>query len=518
MKRQDSYTRSSRYADEFQVHKSEATRPMSASRTVPGNANVTRYKVELQPLLEDVIRKQCVPGFTIVVLERLRVAYSYSVGWTDSENRKPITNRSLFHMASVTKPFTATAIMQLVERRKIDLDAPAARYLPYFKVRGTDKDVVTVRQMLTHTSGLPDVTDYRWGDPHDDEGALERNIRALGDLQLRFKPGTAFLYSNIGYDMLGDLVSKTSGRTYDDYVCDEILTPLGMRDSTLLFRKVNRRRMVAGNVLGPEGDPMGSTVYPYNRAHSPSSGLISNAMDMTRWALANLNRGRLRGRRILSPETYDAMWKAERELGEVENCLGTSVGLGWFLKSYRGNLVITHSGGDTGFLSDLAMVPERGIAVLWMSNCDWIDSGPLNGPITYAALDVASGVRPQPIRVMRNLAKTLHQTFRAEGIDAALRQYETLKTLKPDSFEFGEAQLGAFGSRLLSEGHTKDAIRVLQLNVRTNPSSADAYNRLAKANELDGNSAVAIAQYKKALELNPALTHSIRALRTLEAR
>jgi CubicO group peptidase (beta-lactamase class C family) len=349
------------------------------------------------------------------MVEQTRVAYSYSVGVTDSECPKPVTNRSLFHMASVTKPFTATAVMQLVQRRKIDLEAPAGEYLPYFKVHGKHKGVVTVRHMLTHTSGLPDVTDYHWGDPHDDDEALERYVRGLRDLQLEFNPGTAFRYSNIGYDILGDLVFKASGKTYDDYVYDHILAPLGMAESALLLRKADRRRMVLGHVLGPEGDPRAGSVYPYNRAHSPSSGLISSAKDMARWLIANLNRGELRGRRILRAKTYDAMWKSVRDLSDLAGSPGTSVGLGWFLKRYRGNLLVTHSGGDTGFLSDMALLPEKGIAVVWMSNCDWIDSGPLNGPITYAALDVALGLKPQPIRMARHLEKIPYSTGRVRS-------------------------------------------------------------------------------------------------------
>jgi len=383
---------------------------MIRSASVSGRAHVNRYEAELQPLLEEFIGKQCVPGFTIVVVERLRVAYSYSFGMSDSENPTPVTDRSLFHMASVTKPFTATAVMQLVQRRKIALDARVAEYLPYFKVHGKYKGVVTVRQMLTHTAGLPDVTDYHWGDPHDDDEALDRYVRSLRELQLEFRPGTAFRYSNIGYDILGDLVFKVSGKTYDDYVYDHILVPLGMNESTMLARKVNRRRLVLGHVLDSEGDFSPSKVYPYNRAHSPSSGLISNAKDMTRWAVANLNRGELRGRRILRSKTYDVMWKSARELGDLAGSSGTSVGMGWFLKSHRGNLLVTHSGGDTGFLSDLALLPEKGIAVVWMSNCDWVDSGPLNGPVTYAALDVALGLRPQPIRIVRNLEKIPRST------------------------------------------------------------------------------------------------------------
>ncbi len=385
---------------------------MVVSASGSRSASDNRYRAQLQPVLEEFIRKYRVPGFTMVVLEQPRVAYSFSSGVTDSENSKPVTNRSLFHMASVTKPFTATAVMQLSQRRKIALDAPVTAYLPYFEVRGRYKDMVTVRRLLTHTSGLPDVTNYHWGDPHDDDGALERYVRGLGDLPLAFKPGTAFRYSNIGYDILGDLVFKASGKTYDDYVYDHILGPLGMTKSTLLVRKADRRRLVLGHVLDSEGNPAASRVYPYNRAHSPSSGLISSAKDMTRWAVANLNRGELQGRRILRAKTYDAMWKSARALDDVAGGAGARVGLGWFFKNHRGNLMVTHSGGDTGFLSDLALLPERGVAVVWMSNCDWTDSGSLNGPVTYAALDAALGLKPQPIRIARNPKKIPHQTGR----------------------------------------------------------------------------------------------------------
>src|SRR5207302_1474634 len=102
---------------------------------------------------------------------------------------------------------------------------------------------------------------------------------------------------------------------------------------------------------------------------------------------------------------------------------GTNVkteGISWFLGKYRGRTVVTHSGGDTGFITDLAMLPERQIAVVWMANCDWIDDGPINGPVTYAALDVALGLKPKRIVLKRSLARTMYFTFRQNGIQAAL--------------------------------------------------------------------------------------------------
>ena len=106
----------------------------------------------------------------------------------------PITTRSLFHMASITKPFVATSIMQLVEIGKIDLDAPVVKYLPYFHMADERYKTITARQLVTHTSGMPDVEDYEWQKPQYDEGALERYVRRLSKLKLAFAPGEKFQY------------------------------------------------------------------------------------------------------------------------------------------------------------------------------------------------------------------------------------------------------------------------------------------------------------------------------------
>jgi len=274
--------------------------------------------------------------------------------------------------------------MQLVEHGAIDLDAPVVRYLPYFRLADERYRIITVRQMLTHSSGMPDVDDYEWDKPQYDAGALERYVRSLSRRTLLFAPGEKFKYSNMAFDVLGDVIAKTSGRPFEDYVQDEILTPLGMKDSTLLVKRADPQLLTWGHVLDAQGHPVPSTVFPYNRIHSPSSDLHSNVLDMARWAMANMNHGELDGRRILQASAYDVMWKR-----------GPSpVGLSWFLGEYRGNVMVGHSGGDTGYASDLAMLPEKKIAVVWMTNSDWRGSGGL----TQAALDVALGRQPEPIK------------------------------------------------------------------------------------------------------------------------
>lgn len=359
-----------------------------------------RYRDELQPLLEKFIQEHELPGLAIGVIEDNRVVYARGFG-VQHLNRKndAVTPRSLFHMASITKPFVATSIMQLVEQGKIDLDSPVLKYLAYFRIADERYKTITVRQMVTHTSGMPDVENYEWDNPQYDGGALERYVRGLTGFKLLFEPGTSFRYSNMAFEVLGDLIAKVSGESFEAYVQRHILTPLGMKDSTLLVKQADQKLMTWGHELDGDGRPFPSKVCPYNRMHSPSSNLHSSVVDMARWAIANMRRGELDGRRILKESTYDVMWKPARAIGPPGGTTRNAVGISWFLSEHRGHASVGHGGGDTGYRTDIAMLPERKIAVVWMTNCDW--GG--NRAITSAALDVALGLKPAAIVMKRRV-------------------------------------------------------------------------------------------------------------------
>ena len=212
----------------------------------------------------------------------------------------------------------------------------------------------------------------------------------MSNQKLIFAPGTDFRYSNMAFEVLGDLISKVSGESFDDYVQQQILTPLKMKDSTLLIKKTSPGLMTWGHERDLSGHVFPSKVYPYNRMHSPSSNLHSNVEDMARWALANLNHGELDGRRILKEQTYDIMWKPAHKLSD-----GRAVGISWFLGEYRGQATVSHGGGDTGYATFLMLLPEKKMAVVLMANCDWL--GDARAQIAHAALDVALGLKPEPI-------------------------------------------------------------------------------------------------------------------------
>lgn len=338
------------------------------------------WQDRLDKLIEQGVQDQHVPGLAVGIVQDGQLVYARGFGrLAMSRPGKPITPRALFHMASVTKPFVATAIMQLVEQGKVDLDAPVVKYLPYFRLDDPRYRSITVRQMLTHTSGMPDVEDYEWNKPQYDDGALERYVRSLTSQKLLWEPGTRYAYSNMAFDVLGDLIAKVSGMSFEDYVAAHILKPLKMDSSTLLRRQADPALVVAGYTRPKTGggDLVPIPAYPDNRIHGPSGNLLSSVVDMSRWARANLNRGELDGERILKSSSYDILWKPA---AEVEFCRppartecrkpGSSVGLSWFLEQRSGHLIVSHGGGDDGFITALWLVPDRNFAFILMTNSD----------------------------------------------------------------------------------------------------------------------------------------------------
>jgi CubicO group peptidase (beta-lactamase class C family) len=474
-----------------------------------------RYVQQLQPLLERFVQWQEIPGLAIGIIENNRLVYAHAFGVKQlGRSAEPVTTRSLFHMASITKPFVATAIMQLVERGMLDLDAPVVKYLPYFRLADDRYNQITVRQMATHTSGMPDVEDYEWDKPQYDDGALERYVRSLTNQKLLFPPGERVRYSNMAFEVLGDVVAKASGESFDDYVQRHILTPLQMTDSTLLLKQASPALLTWGHELDEQGVPFPSRVFPYNRMHSPSSNLHSNVLDMARWAIANMNRGELEGHRILQSTTHDIMWTPAHQLGgRGEDGQVAAVGVSWFLGVYRGTRMITHEGGDTGYRTDLVLLPDKRIAVVWMENADWAAN---DNSLTRAALDVALGVTPAPILTRRTIESTL-PTYQRGGIEAALNQYRMLrKGPRAELYNFDEGGLNAFGQYLIRQGHLQDAIRALETNVEFYPTSGRAADALATAYEMDHNLPLAIRTYQTAVTLDPTLSHARDRLKQLK--
>ena len=341
------------------------------------------FVAPLEAFVQEVMGAFEIPGLTVGVSRDGALVYTGAFGVRSIETGEPMRPEYIFHMASVSKPFVATAIMQLVERGAIDLDAPVTAYLPYFKLSDERFAQITIRQMLNHTSGMPDVLDYEWDKPQFDEGAAERYVRSLQDEEMIAAPGELWRYSNMAFDTLGDVIAKVSGQSFESYIKENILDPLGMTDSTFLQPDVPEDLRTTPHVR--RGGPVVSEHYPYNRRHAPSSTLNSSVVEMANWALVNLKRGEHNGQRILNEESYELLWTPSADVNDQR-----SVGLSWFLTEHRGRTRIFHGGGDTGFRSHFTILPEEGLGLIVASN---YDGTPMN-PLAEGILDVLLGYEP----------------------------------------------------------------------------------------------------------------------------
>jgi CubicO group peptidase (beta-lactamase class C family) len=351
----------------------------------------------LELIVREFAERHRVPGLAAGVWRRGELILRMGVGHQDGPGSPPIDGETVFHLASVTKPFVATAVMQLVEEGKMCLDCPLRHYLPYFSMEGPGAGRITIRQILTHTAGMGDTSDFGWTTPEYDERAVERYVRSLAPVRLDFAPGSGWRYSNRGFDVLADAIAKADGQPFESVIQRRILTPLGMRRSTLLMSDIDSVRMA----LGHRRDGTAVGYYPYNRRHAGSSTLHSTLTDMLRWAAANLGRGAVDQRRILPTSAYEELWRPYRDIratiaeqtrraGYVFPYDSMAIGLSWFLPVEHGRQLVYHSGSDPGFASNVLLSPAEQIGVVVLINGSGADPRSLSRDL----LDAARRSRP----------------------------------------------------------------------------------------------------------------------------
>jgi len=321
---------------------------------------------EIETFLQSLIDTGGVPGISVAITSGKQIEYNKSFGVTNLQTKKKLAPYHTFHIASISKTFTATAVMQLVEGGKIDLNEPLISYLPYFKMNDERYKMITIKQMLNHTSGMPDVEDYEWEKNVADERAAERYARSLVDKKLISTPGTEFHYSNMAFDVMADLIGKVSGMSFEKFVKENILLPLGMKESSFYFPEIKDSLKTTPHTGSP---PKVSLVYPYNRMHAPSSTLNSNVLELSHWAIANMYNGEYDGKKILSSATHTMMMTPTFV---VNNDRQTSIGLSWFRYAYQGLINYEHGGSDLGYKSMLTLIPEKKIGIIILCNLDEI--------------------------------------------------------------------------------------------------------------------------------------------------
>jgi len=260
---------------------------------------------EIDAYVERQIDRLKIPGAALAIVEGDEIAHLRGFGQARPGGDAP-TPRTPFIIGSLTKSFTALAVMQLVEDGKVELDAPVQRYLPWFRVADPRAFAqITVRHLLNQTSGLPQLSGLRpLVDFDDSPGASERQARALSTLVLSRPVGSAWEYSNMNYNLLGLIVEVASGESYEAYVQEHIFAPLQMTHSYTSQAEARENGMAVGHRYWfaiPFAEP--NLLMP--RGSLAGGELISSSEDMARYLIAHLNEGRYDSTQILSAAGMD---------------------------------------------------------------------------------------------------------------------------------------------------------------------------------------------------------------------
>jgi CubicO group peptidase (beta-lactamase class C family) len=491
---------------------------------VDAGAGGLRGSVEecLWPLVETFLGSHEVAGLAVAVVRDGEVV-SRGFGVRDTGTGAPVTSETMFHLASVSKPFVATAIVSLATARDagepvLDLDAPIVEWVPEFTLADGRAREVTARGLLSHTSGLPDVSDYGWHDPQLGDDALSDLARSLAGWRLQAEPGSTFSYSNAGFELLGLLLSRATGTTFENAVRQQVLTPLGMRDSTFLRDEVPAHLAASPHVGMPLAVPEGA--YPYTRRHAPSSTMHSNLVELCRWMEAHLEpaegtAGGSDGRPArLDAGLLDLMWQPVVPVGDPP--WEEQAALAWAVGGYRGHRTLSHSGADPGFGSRLVLVPGRRTGVVVLANSNTVPTS----TIAMAALDLAladpsvrvlPGVTPEELgegvaalrALLPPVVGPVAETLTTSGPDAAKAVFHRLAAAEPVEFDLDDEEFTKAVWGAIELHRTSLVWPLLRVWTALRPDSSTAWTMTGWAHQVDGDHDLARSTLRRALDLDP---------------
>lgn len=336
-----------------------------------------------------------IPGVAVGVWANGRESYACH-GVTSVDHPLSVDSDTLYLLGSVTKTYTATALMRLVAEGRVELDAEVHRYVPELVLADESATArLTVSNLLNHTAGLD------WGviaDTGEGDDALASYVAKISTLKLIAPPGTRASYSQAGYNLAGRIIEKVTGLTYERAVASLVFDPLGLSHSFFARDDVMTRRFAVGHNRAEDGTLPIARLWRRSRGDNPGGGIASSVVDQLRWARFHLGDGRAEGgARVVPAELLQRMKEPTVELRGSN--LGHAIGIGWFLRDVGGVRTIGHGGSANGQFAELLIVPERHFAVVSLSNAG-PDGIPFNQAVLCWALETYLGVTdraPQPL-------------------------------------------------------------------------------------------------------------------------
>ena len=344
-------------------------------------------------LLVSHMQRHQVPGISLAICRDGKVVRATGYGLANVELDVATKPETVFQTGSVGKQFTAMAVMMLVDEGRLGLDDPISKYFP--DAPATWKDI-TVRHLLTHTSGIKDwegKTDIDYRKDYTEDELVQVAMKLPPD----FAPGTQWSYSNTGYVLLGILVHKVSGRFYGDFLAERVFAPLGMESTRVISESDIVKNRAAGYTL-EQGKLQNQEWVSPSLNTTADGSLYTTTLDLAKWDAA------LGSRRFLKPESYEAMWSPV----QLRDDTSFPYGFAWFLDVQRHEPAIQHSGSWQGFKAAIVRYPGRKLTVIVLANL--AEAEPMRLATTVAGLvdsDLAwpdtraNVVDPDPVRTAR---------------------------------------------------------------------------------------------------------------------
>lgn len=459
----------------------------------------------------------------VLAAENGHIVYKQSFGYADFAGKRLNGDSSRFSIGSVSKIFTAIAILQLKEKAKLKLDDPLVKYLPGFRY-----PTITIRHLLSHTSGLPDYELYGKLVDKDPEKIFSNKdilpALQLWEKPLAFTPGEKWQYSNTNFSLLALVVAKLAQMPFPDYLTKHIFKPAKMLDTYVLTdtmklpddnRVINHQYGVLFDTVPQEVSRINKLRWRvYNLSGFIGQGnIVTSAKDLLKFDQA------LYGNKILNPATLEEALIPAR-LNNGEHCytdigLGkASYGLGWYIfADTSAGKIVWHGGGVPGAVAIYLrnITQKKAVIVLDNAFSEGIYQNGLN------ALNILGNKPIVPRK--RSLTQIYGATLVKKGVDPAFCQ---LIQLRPDSahYNLDESQMNLLAYQLLFEGtfegHVQLAMEVFRINTLLFPTSYNVYDSYGEGLYENGNREEAILMYKKALEINPENPESNAALKRIQ--
>jgi CubicO group peptidase (beta-lactamase class C family) len=328
-------------------------------------------RTQIEKAASSFMAANSVPGISVAVVEDGELLWSAGFGMADLENFVPATSSTLFRLGSISKPITATAILQLSERGKLDLDAEVQKYCPAFPKKEWP---ITTRQLLGHLGGIRHYNPDGKGDIPDDSAkhfaSMEESLQIFASDPLVAKPGTKFQYSTYGYTVLGCVLEGAASEKYVDYVKENVFEPAGMAETQAdnFFAVIPHRTRWYHKEKSGVVENAGVLDSSYK---IPGGGLISSADDMARFEIA------IMANKLLKPTTRDLMWTPQKAADNSQN----GYALGWGTQKKYGLRFVEHTGGQQGTSTSIILAPERRAGIVVLANMDNVDSAALSTEI-----------------------------------------------------------------------------------------------------------------------------------------